>query len=355
MAPAKLVLKNSLTEETHSSVLMLDDSIYHTATERVTGVLSVLATAAKAIDAKAAALGSAVGTPLGGVTWGSANGIFTKDAGYKRQYTNGIIYFLPPAGPCFLHGAILQEYLSLGGEGSFLGYPTTDERSTANGTGRYVHFEIASIYWSYATGAHEIHGSIRDRWAALGWEQSWLGFPIRDEVAFTDGGRISQFEHGAIYWWPDTGAIEMGDITLRYKGLYCFGETDEASESDEPYVVFGILNPPPAPQAAPTNTLRTQIYGDVDAGDERPDDLELYRGGANGLLITLSLFENDQGNPDAYLGEIKSAVDLAGKGVSAGCGALFGAEAAPTCQSIWGAVAPKLVDALNTLWVAETI
>ena len=56
---------------------------------------------------------------------------------------------------------------------------------------------------------------------------------------------VRTFQKGAIYWWPDTGAIQFGNISLQYKGLYCFGETDKLSSADKPYVIFGVVPAPP--------------------------------------------------------------------------------------------------------------
>jgi hypothetical protein len=82
-----------------------------------------------------------------------------------------------------VHGAILAKYQELGAEGSFLGYPTTDETGTPDGVGRFNHFQAGSIYWTPSTGAHEVHGLIRDFWAAHGWERNAaLGYPISDEL-----------------------------------------------------------------------------------------------------------------------------------------------------------------------------
>jgi LGFP repeat len=343
MPTPTIALKTATTKVNATTITLLVDNAFHTTVDdRISATLSVLGTAKTAIDKKAAAIGAELGAPVSGVEFGAGDG-------YKRRYKNGVIYFLPPAGPCWLHGGILAEYVALGEEAGLLGYPTTDERATPDNAGRYVHFERGSIYWSYSTGAHEVHGAIRDKWASLGWEHSWLGFPTWGEVNFTDGGRVSQFQNGSIYWWPDTGAVDMGNITVRYKGLYCFGETDELSASDEPYVLFGTVGVPTATGSAPETNLRTQIYDDVDSGDCRPDNIELYRGGPLGILVGFALFEHDEGDPDQYLGLIKDGVDLAGKGVSAGCGAIFGPEAASTCQSLWSDVGPKIVGAINDL------
>jgi len=82
-----------------------------------------------------------------------------------------------------VHGAILAKYQELGAESSFLGYPVTDESGTPDGIGRFNHFQAGSIYWTPATGAHEVHGLIRDYWSAHGWERNAaLGYPISDEL-----------------------------------------------------------------------------------------------------------------------------------------------------------------------------
>jgi uncharacterized protein with LGFP repeats len=92
----------------------------------------------------------------------------------------------------------------------FLGAPTSDEFKTPNKNGAGQHFEGGSMYWSPATGAHEVHGAIKDKWAALGWENSFLGFPVSDEASTPDGyGRFNFFEGGAIYFHPNLGTYAV--------------------------------------------------------------------------------------------------------------------------------------------------
>ncbi len=109
-------------------------------------------------------------------------------------------------------GEIRTKWLSLGG--CAWGAPETDEGGAAYG-GRFTHFANgASIYWTSWTGAHEVHGRIRDHWAWLGWEWSWLGYPITDEYQY-DGtpygmaGWVaeSEFEHGWLSYVFATGEI----------------------------------------------------------------------------------------------------------------------------------------------------
>lgn len=103
-------------------------------------------------------------------------------------------------------GAIDAKYRELGGCGSILGTPLTDETVTPDGIGRYNVFERGSIYWSPKTGAHEVYGYIRDTYKEVGWEAGPLGYPISGEYE-VEKGRRSDFEHGSITW--DREANEM--------------------------------------------------------------------------------------------------------------------------------------------------
>lgn len=110
------------------------------------------------------------------------------------------------AGGCFVAEPILGKYNAMGGAGGILGPCTTNTNPTADG-GVYNHFQNGSIYHSAATGTHEIHGAISDKWNSLQWELGPLGYPISDETATADGiGRFNHFEGGAIYWTSATNA-----------------------------------------------------------------------------------------------------------------------------------------------------
>jgi hypothetical protein len=83
----------------------------------------------------------------------------------------------------------------------FLGGPTSEIRIAPDGIGRYREFQNASVYWSPQTGAHEVHGAIRDKWLSLGGPAGELGYPVSDETGAPDGySRISRFQHGWITW-----------------------------------------------------------------------------------------------------------------------------------------------------------
>jgi hypothetical protein len=119
------------------------------------------------------------------------------------------------------------------------------------------------------------------------------------------GSGVTRFQNGAIYWWPDIGSIEMRPVSLRYLGIHCFGETNELSASDEPYVTFGVV-----PMVTKLGrTLQTRIYEGVDAGESCSDDLELYRGLPFGIALSITLAEHDEGDPNKYKEEVSNVVD----------------------------------------------
>lgn len=105
---------------------------------------------------------------------------------------------------------ISDKYAQLGGPGGFLGSPTTPETSTPDGVGRFRHYEHGSIYFHPDTWVHEVHGMIRTRWAELGWELGFLGYPMTDEVDLVDGtGRVTKFQGGEIRWKSATNSVTV--------------------------------------------------------------------------------------------------------------------------------------------------
>lgn len=145
-------------------------------------------------------------------------GEYDVPGGRAQNYQGGIIYWSPSTGAREVHGALLARYLAVGGPGSFLGLPTSDEYAVPNG--RASNFVGGVAYWSPASDAHEVHGAILATYLRVGGPASFLGFPVTDEVAASPGGRSSAFQGGTIYWSPVTGAHEVhGAILTRYVQL----------------------------------------------------------------------------------------------------------------------------------------
>lgn len=221
---------------------------------------------------------------------------------------------------------------------------------------RYEHGAIYARWVDTLVQAFWVYGAIGDKYEALGGAGSWLGLPTSDELPFADGGRVSVFEHGSIYWWPDVGAIALNDVAVHYTGLICFGETDwdQSSDSDEPYVILGMVYPLNLQSGfakGESSTMRSGVYSDVDSGESRPDLIELYRGKPYGLNISGLLMEHDDGDPDKYKVAMQSAVGASASGVTALLGLI--PVAGPTIAAIVGpllaASAPTVASELNEL------
>lgn len=157
--------------------------------------------------------------------------VFCPDGvGRFQLYENGSIYWSPKTGAHEIHGDIRELWASIGWERSLLGYPSTDETATPDGIGRFNHFEGGSIYWTPSTQAHEVHGDIRQAWAASQWERGVLGYPVTSEFrtfdlvnANTPGDghrfRISTFERGFIVFNEEDRSTRVFAPAQSYKGV----------------------------------------------------------------------------------------------------------------------------------------
>ncbi|MDL9947567.1 hypothetical protein QSJ19_18655 [Gordonia sp. ABSL11-1] len=130
------------------------------------------------------------------------------NTGKRSEFIGGNIYWSAATGAHPVAHEFLFKWGDHGYETGFLKYPTTDEIVLSDGVRRRQEFQGGSIYWSPATGAHSIQGTIRQKWVDLGADQSYLGLPTTDEVVTPDGvGRFNRFLNNAvIYWSPSSGA-----------------------------------------------------------------------------------------------------------------------------------------------------
>jgi hypothetical protein len=124
-----------------------------------------------------------------------------------------------PRGAYEVHGDILQRYLATG-EPAVWGFPLSDEEDVLLAgdmlfapppTGaRRSRFEFCTFYWSAATGAHEVHGAIRDAYDQTGGAGlphdtpfNGLGLPTVDESdwpVWAGNGRYNSFQHGTVVY-----------------------------------------------------------------------------------------------------------------------------------------------------------
>ncbi|NAZ86330.1 excalibur calcium-binding domain-containing protein [Kineococcus indalonis] len=134
--------------------------------------------------------------------------------GAFNTFQNGVIYWSPGTGAHEVHGAFYGYWAGQGFERGPLGYPLTNEQPAAAG-GVFQVFQGGTLYWSPATGAHKVSGSFYQLWASLGWERSFLGFPISEELPAA-GGVFQRFQGGTLYWSPATGAHSVSGAFYSY-------------------------------------------------------------------------------------------------------------------------------------------
>jgi len=158
-------------------------------------------------------------------------------------FERGMIY-VGGEGSFAVYGDIYVHYRELGGLTGFLGVPVSEERGAPVG-GRVHHFAWGDIYWHDSTGAHEVHGEIRNRYDDLGGPSGVLGYPASDEEPVKSGGveigRSNRFGGSSgIYWSSGTGAWDVhGPIWVEWMkqggpnklGLPTSGETDTPSSA----------------------------------------------------------------------------------------------------------------------------
>ncbi|MEV4318916.1 PQQ-dependent sugar dehydrogenase [Actinocrispum sp. NPDC049592] len=154
-----------------------------------------------------------VGFPVSNDEAGANGG---RGAGFQRGY----IYWKQDTGAHNVEGAIGAKWAEKGKDTSYLGYPTTDDLGTTPAGGYFNFFERGSIFWTADTGAHNVQGAISDKWNELGREHSYPGYPTSDEMPGANGGFFNQFQRGGIYWSAATGAHNVeGAIGVKYAEL----------------------------------------------------------------------------------------------------------------------------------------
>jgi uncharacterized protein with LGFP repeats len=141
-----------------------------------------------------------------------------RDGGCFQHFQGGSVYSTPGTGTRWLSSAVRSPWAALGWENGRLGYPVTDQVCGLVDGGCFAHFQGGSVYGSPGTGAFAVVGAIRERWAGSGWERGPLGYPTSTEVCgLRDGGCFQQFQRGALYWSPGTGArIISGAVRDRW-------------------------------------------------------------------------------------------------------------------------------------------
>lgn len=145
--------------------------------------------------------------------------------GIGQDFAGGSVFFSTATGPALVTGAILQKYLSLGGPGGELGFPTASETDGGIPDSRISSFAAEDkpvIFWTPANGAIVVRGAINAAWGKLGGAPAQIGVPVGEQS--TDGDVVTQaFSGGEISWnsatqqyttVPPELAAQLGEIQV---------------------------------------------------------------------------------------------------------------------------------------------
>ena len=137
--------------------------------------------------------------------------------GCSQPFQGGTVYFSSATGAHAVRGSLLSGWLSRGGPGGALGYPVEEETCGLARGGCGQRFASGWLYWSSATGPHELQVEVARVWQASGGPSGPLGYPVGKDLEVT-GGTADVFEDGRIYWSAATGArILRGGVLTAYR------------------------------------------------------------------------------------------------------------------------------------------
>lgn len=116
-------------------------------------------------------------------------------------------YLAPAPLPAPVLPAIDVEYARIGGEASWIGKRLHERERDCRGDrgGKFVEFEHGAIYWSPETGAKAIPNHLLEAYAGYEWEVGPLGYPVGDHTVLRNPqtgeawGDVQGFEGGPLY------------------------------------------------------------------------------------------------------------------------------------------------------------
>ncbi len=134
-----------------------------------------------------------LGYPVGPENYDASKGVWWQAFQNGALMGNGTSGFWESTGPT------RDRWAQLGYQSGVLGYPIGKLETAPNGTAAWQQYQNGYLVWSQATGAWESKGSIRERWAQLGYQSGVLGYPVGPENYDATTATWSQkFEGGTI-------------------------------------------------------------------------------------------------------------------------------------------------------------
>ena len=159
-----------------------------------------------------------------GLDWGQLGFPVTdegaaRDGGAWQRFENGLLMWHRFTDVAKVSNGFGQYFAGQGHEWGQLGYPVGDERATRDG-GRVQDFQNGVLFWSAGSDVHKTMNGFRSAYGQRGWEWSWLGYPASEEY-WNGVGVVQDFQGGTMYYdrvgltvTPGTRALEWGYTQL---------------------------------------------------------------------------------------------------------------------------------------------
>lgn len=119
------------------------------------------------------------------------------NSGFYQTYQGGTIYWSPSTGPHALLADYAKKYDDIQGSG-VLGFPESGRVTGLKDGGSYQNFERGALIFAPAVGVRVSVGKTRDAWAAAGFEFGRLGYPTTDNYITADGSTVQDFQGGRV-------------------------------------------------------------------------------------------------------------------------------------------------------------
>ena len=119
------------------------------------------------------------------------------NGGVMQSYQGGAIYWTPALGAFSMASDYKAKFDAVGGL-AVLGFPASNRVTGLRDGGAFTDFQKGALISSPATGIHLSIGATRAAWAASGFERGRLGYPTTDNYVTADGSTAQDFQGGRI-------------------------------------------------------------------------------------------------------------------------------------------------------------
>jgi len=126
--------------------------------------------------------------------------------GCVQQFQRGYVTWTPGVGTTLVTGIYASVWASYGSESGRLGLPAAPEVCGLVNRGCFQKFSGGSIYWSAGNGAYAVYSGYAQMWNQYGKEAGRLGYPLSNEQCGLSGsGCVQVFQGGYVYWAQGIG------------------------------------------------------------------------------------------------------------------------------------------------------